>query len=227
MAETRVLIVVNDVEAGEAYRLAFLEIGAACDVAPSFTKMADMAIESPYNGLVIDILTLVRCSKEEKAIAYECINLFPVLRVKWDKKRKQINLSPLEQTFSPDAASVLRFFIESRCSAFPSRSLRRDKRKQLTLNVLLSTEEAFPEAGTARSFTLSVSIGGAFVHTMDTFLEGERLWLRFLELADPTPIPVTVRWSLEWGVSRSIPGIGVKFETLTERQRKELERISS
>ena len=56
-------------------------------------------------------------------------------------------------------------------------------------------------------------------------LEGETVWLRFLEFADQTPIAATVRWSQRWGVSRCIPGAGLRFETLTARQEKELQLI--
>ena len=184
-----------------------------------------MAMETAYNGLIIDILTLVRCSKEEKVIAYECINFYPVLRVKWEAKHKKIKLSPLEQTFSPDMESALRFFIESRCKSFPARSLRRQKRRPLNLNLLYCSDSSFPVQDTHRSFTVNLSLGGIFLHSMRDLPEGETVWLRFLEFADQTPIAATVRWSQRWGVSRCIPGAGLRFETLTARQEKELQLI--
>ena len=138
MADTRILIVANDSEAGSAYVQAITDIGVACEIANSFEQMSAMAMETAYNGLIIDILTLVRCSKEEKAIAYECINLFPVLRVKWEARNKKIKLSPLEQSFSSDTDAALNYFIESRCKSFAARSLRRFNRKDSYLSLLLS-----------------------------------------------------------------------------------------
>ena len=63
MADTKILIVVNGEEAGKAYSQAVSEIGVAYDMAPSFQAMLSMVVENRYNGLVLDILTLVRCSK--------------------------------------------------------------------------------------------------------------------------------------------------------------------
>lgn len=224
MKDIRILIVAKDPEAGKAYGTAVSEIGAGYDVASTFEHMASLAMERPYNGLMIDILTLVRCSKEEKVIAYESINIYPVLRVKWEPKQKRISLGPLEQSFSPDLASVLRFFIENRCSAFKGRALRRHNRKMANLNLLFSRHASFPEEETWQAFTVSISRGGIFLHTMQHLEEGEQLWLKFVDQAGEAPIPGTVRWALPWGVSRAIPGVGVKFEALSDEQEQELER---
>jgi hypothetical protein len=215
MPDTRILIVVKDTEAGQAYAEALSEIGVAYDIAETISDMSCLAIEKAYNGLLVDILTLVRSSKEEKVVAYECINLYPVLRVKWESKKKKINLSPLEQAFSPDATSTLQLFIESRCRPFPARSLRRYTRKNYNHNVLLSADGTFSEQDTLKTFSLNISREGIFLHTSELFTAGSTVWLRFVEYADQDPIAATVRWSLEWGLSRSIPGIGLKFEQLS------------
>jgi Tfp pilus assembly protein PilZ len=220
MADPRILIVVSNAEAGKAYTQALSDVGASYDIVPTFCKMSAMAMEHAYNGLIIDIVTLVRCSKEEKVIAYECINLYPVLRVKWEAKHKTIQLSPLEQSFSPDAESALRFFVQ-RCTSFPARPLRKHKRKQVNLNALLSTDQEFAASSTEKTFTVSISEGGVFLHTMQSFKVGETVWLRFVEL-NRAPIRATVRWVLEWGESRSIPGIGLQFIELSEHQLKEI-----
>ena len=225
MTQTKILVVVKDTEAGNAYVSALSEIGVICDVAHSFEQMSAMAVENAYNGFLLDILTLVRCSKEEKAIAYECINLFPVLRVKWEERHKKIKLSPLEQSFSPDSDSALRFFIETRCKSFPARSLRRHNRKPINLNLLYCTGDAFSEAESERSFTINLSMGGLFLHTMKSLKGGARIWLRFLEFADQAPIAATVCWSQQWGVTRCIPGVGLQFEAMTEKQEEEIRRI--
>lgn len=226
MAQTKILIIAKDLEAGQAYADALREINVAYDIAASFTEMAAMAIHNSYNGLLVDILTLVRSSKEEKVVAYECFNLYPVLRVKWENKKKKINLSPLEQAFSPDTASALKFFIESRCMPFPARPLRRHSRKSYNLNVLLSPDGEFAEHNTMKTFTLNVSTGGVFVHSSHRFGTGQTVWLKFVEFADHAPIPASVRWFLEWGVSRSIPGLGLRFENLSEAQQALVDSIA-
>jgi hypothetical protein len=225
MADTKILIVVKDHEAGNAYAEALTGIGVAYDIASSFVEMSCLAIENAYNGLLVDILTLVRSSKEDKIIAYECINLFPVLRVKWENKKKKINLSPLEQAFSPDAASTLQLFVDSRCRPFPARRLRRHSRKNYNLNVLLSPDGSFSEHDTLKTFSLNISPEGVFLHTPQPWARGTTVWLRFVEFSDQTPIAATVRWSLEWGLGRCIPGIGLRFELLSPDQEQELKAI--
>lgn len=225
MPDTRILIVVKDAEAGEAYTQALAGIGVSSDVAGSFEEMSAMAIRNRYNGFLVDILTLVRCSKDEKVIAYEVINLFPVLRVKWEPRHKKIKLSPLEQSFSPDTDSALRFFVEQRCKSFPARSLRRHQRRQVNLNLLYSLDPEFAEGSAHRSFTVNVGAGGVYLHAMHDFKEGDKLYLRFVEFPDQTPIPATVRWSQPWGETRCIPGVGIIFDALTAKQEKTLHRI--
>jgi hypothetical protein len=227
MADAKILIVVKDHEAGHAYTEALSQIGVTYDIASSFLEMSCLAVDNAYNGLLVDILTLVRSSKEEKIIAYECFNLYPVLRVKWENKKKKINLSPLEQAFSPDTESALKFFVENRCIPFPARSLRRYNRKNYNLSVLLSPDGLFREQGTIKTFTLNIAPGGAFLHTTQDFAVGQVVWLRFLEFSDQTPIAATVCWTLEWGESRCISGIGLKFDTLSQGQEQALQSVTN
>jgi hypothetical protein len=225
MSDARILIVVNDREAGQAYAEALDGAPVSYDFARSFSEMAAMASDTAYNGLVIDVLTLVRGGKDDKAIAYRCINLYPVLRVKWESKQKKINLSLLEQNHAPDVESAFRFFVESRCACFPARTLRKFERKQVHLNALLARDRGFAAGATEKTFSVTLSRGGLFVQTVDDFDEDRRLWLRCVEFSDQTPIPVLVRWSLKWGGARSIPGIGVSFESLTREQEKEIAAV--
>ena len=226
MADTKILIVVNDSEAGKAYRDALSELDVACDLVPTFHDMSCWAMEHRYNGLLIDILTLVRCSKEEKVIAYDCMNLYPVLRVKWESRQKKMKLSPLEQSFSPDVDSALRSFIDNRCRTFPARQLRRHQRKPIHLNALLSADGSFAGESTIKSFTVNLSSGGFFLHTTQSFEVGQTLWVRFLELADQAPIAATVCWSVQWGCPRCIAGVGMRFKALSEQQAREIQRMA-
>lgn len=225
MPDTKILVVVKGEEARTAYEEALCQIGVGVDTAGSFAEALEKSIDHAYSGMVIDILTLVRSSKEEKLIAYDCINLYPSIRVKWDGRKKEIILSLLEQSFSPSTESSLRYFVEHRCRNFPARSLRRHHRTNLCLSLLLCGGESFSEAEAVKTFTVNISRGGAFVHAAHPFPRGEHVWLRLCELTDSTPIRATVRWAIEWGSGRTIPGIGVRFESLTESQGAELAEL--
>jgi PilZ domain-containing protein len=226
MTDTKILIVANDAEAGKAYSDAVLGLDVTCDTVSTFQDMSCSAMQHSYNGLLIDILTLVRCSKEEKVIAYECMNLYPVLRVKWESKQKKMKLSPLEQSFSPDAESALRSFIDNRCRSFPARRLRRHQRKPIHLNALLSPDGTFAAETTSKAFTVNISAGGFFLHTTQSFQIGQTLWVRFLELADQSPMAATVCWVVEWGRPRCIAGLGMQFTALSEGQSREIQGMS-
>lgn len=226
MEETRILMVVNEPEAREAYRQALDRIGVAYHTAGSFNEVLRMSIDCAYSGLLIDLLTLVRCSKEEKSIAYDCINFYPSLRVKWDTRSKSMSLSPQERSLHCNAETGLSYFIESRCQPFPARSMRKFKRKESYLPLAFAAS-ASPDAEKAKTFTVNISQGGAFVHTVEKLPKGTPVWLSFLEQAGQPPILALACWSIEWGSCRSIPGVGVRFDSLTEEQAKWVNSIAA
>jgi hypothetical protein len=223
--DTKILMVVKEAEARAAYEDALQKVGVDYDIAASFNEVLSMSIDNVYSGLMIDILTLVRSSKEEKVIAYDCINLYPSLRVKWDPKRQNMSLSPMEQSFPSDTGGTLAYFIESRCKSFTARSLRRFIRKDAYLGALLASGSHFTVSGSAKTFTVNISQGGAFVHTTEPFAKGEPVWVRFIEMPDTEPLQASVCRHIEWGTGRSIPGIGVRFDTLSKTQSSEIIRL--
>jgi hypothetical protein len=227
MAETRILMVVKEQEARGAYEEALQRYGVAFDVAESFDQVLKLSIDNAYSGLMIDILTLIRSSKEEKSIAYDCINYYPSIRVKWDARNKSMNLSPLEQAFSVDAETTLAQFIEKRCRSFDARSLRRFNRKETCLSLLLSTSPEFREETSSRTFTVNISRGGAFIHTLLPLRKNDPVWLRILELEPAEPVKAVVCWGIEWGSCRSIPGVGVRFVDLSESQLEQIAKMAN
>ena len=227
MEETKILLIVKSAEARAAYEEALSKVEVTYDIASSFNEVLRMTIDHAYSGLMIDILTLIRGSKEEKAIAYDCINCYPSLRVKWDAKQKSMNLSPLEQAFSVDTQTTLAYFIEGRCRAFTARSMRRYARKETVIGLLLTTCRDATNGNGVKTFTVNISQGGAFVHTTLSLFDGQTVWLRFLEMQDAEPIEAVVRWHINWGVCRGIPGIGLMFKFNAEQQANELKNMAN
>ncbi|HJV36997.1 PilZ domain-containing protein [Geomonas sp.] len=227
MADARILVVVKEADARGAYEEILQRVGVSYDIAETFTDLQRMSSAVPYSGLLVDILTLIRCSKEEKAIAYDCLNYYPSLRLKWDGRDRSINLSPLEQSDTVDVGASLSFFVETRCKAFTARTLRRFDRKESYLNLLLSPRPECGEGECLKTFTLNISRGGAFVHTTDPLQKGEPVWLRFLELPANEPLKAVVCWCIEWGTCRGIPGIGVQFEGLTDQQLDRIRKMAN
>lgn len=223
MPDIKILIIANGEEATHAYTRSLSNITSAYDVAVSFNEAQSMAKETAYNGMLLDLLTLVRSSKEEKLIAYNLINLYPTIRIKYDMKSKEIKLAPIDLSLSMDSQASLSLFVESRCNSFPARSLSRHKRTNTCLDVLLCANDSFSQEDSIKTFTVDISVNGAFLHTTQSFQRGDRVWLRFKDLVDSTPIEAKVCWNIEWGVgSRSVSGIGIEFKILSDSQKDEI-----
>ncbi|HJV65928.1 MAG TPA: PilZ domain-containing protein [Geomonas sp.] len=218
MTDARILMVVKEADARAAYEEVLRRVGVPYDIVETFTDLQRISADTPYSGLLVDILTLIRCSKDEKAIAYDCLNYYPSLRLKWDGRNKSINLSPLEQTDAADVGATLSYFVESRCKAFTARTLRRFERKELYLNLLLSFRSECAEGDCLKTFTVNISRGGAFIHSTAPVVTGDPVWLSFLELPGLQPLRGVVCWGIEWGTCRGIPGLGVMFEGVTGQQ---------
>ncbi|MBU5636727.1 PilZ domain-containing protein [Geomonas sp. Red69] len=213
MEDPRILMVVREPEARSAYEQILDRIGVSYHTAGDFNEALRMTVQSAYNGLLIDILTLVRCSKEEKSIAYDCINFYPTLRIKWDSRQQSITLGPQENSpAAADTDAALARFVQDRCGSFSARCLRRFARKDSYLSLLLSSSTALCAAAPLKTFTVNISQGGAFVHTTHPFAKGDRVRLRFPELSGEAAIEAGVCWCIPWGRCRSIPGIGVMFD---------------
>jgi Tfp pilus assembly protein PilZ len=225
--DTKILMVVKEAEARAAYEEALQRLGAAYDVAASFDELLRMSIDNSYSGLLIDLLTLVRSSKEEKSIAYDCLNYYPSLRVKWDARTKSMSLSPLEHSVSDDSEATLAYFIEKRCKPFIARSLRKFPRKETCLSLRLFSDGSRRDGDSLKTFTVNISQGGAFVHTTEPVGKGETVWLSYLEMPDDEPIEAQVCWLIEWGACRSIPGIGVMYRGLSPQQAAALMKIGN
>lgn len=225
MDNTRILMVVREPEARSAYEEILERVGIRYHTARDFNEALGMTIDAPYSGLLVDILTLVRCTKEEKTIAYDCINFYPTLRIKWDSRQHSVALGPQENPpTAGDTATALARFVHDRCSTFPARSLRRFARKDSYLSLLLQADA--PSASPLKTFTVNISQGGAFVHTTTSFVKKDRVRLILPELAEEPPILAGVCWSIPWGGCRSIPGVGVMFDGLTPRQADWLKQVA-
>ncbi|ACM18628.1 PilZ domain protein [Geotalea daltonii FRC-32] len=225
MESLKVLVVSREGEAMDAYGLALEQIGVNYDVASSFRHLSSMVRKEAYNGMIVDMLTLVRAGKDEKRIAYELMNFFPATHVKWDTRHKSISLSLLGQMSETESVAALRTFIEEKCRPFRSRRLRMYPRKELILNILLSPDPSFPEGLTEKTFTVNVSKGGCFLHTVGPLENGQTVWLKIHEFSDQTPIKAVICWKLAWGEQLTIPGIGVKVEETTPMQMTELSKL--
>ena len=186
-----------------------------------FSKMGCEA----FNGILLDVPSLVRATREEKSTLYDLISIFPTLRVKWDPRSASVRA--LFYDFVPEPDAGVETFVREQCARFFPRIIRQGERVPLHLNILVSPDPTFPDGTTTRTATLNISAGGCFIVGVWEWEGGSRLWVRMLDLADPAPIGVEVRWRKEWGNAPGMPGVGVRFMDMTEGQRENIRDLCS
>jgi hypothetical protein len=205
-------------EAAAAYLRRLEELGAACDTAENMAAMVARLRARAYNGVVLDVPTLIKDKSYDKRLITEAMDFFPLLRARVDVAGGRIlALSPGGSIATGD---VLADFVLTRAAAFPARRIRAGERLSLCLNVMVTglwPEGAAPGglAGTLRSCVLDVSAGGCFVWDVDPPPAGQRLRIEFSDRqGNPTAV-ARVIWRLPWGERPAPPGAGLEFESLS------------
>lgn len=212
----RTIVVAADLELRNLYQKKVLELGVECVAVNSLYDLFETLKLTSYHGLLIDLATLVKADRNEKAMCHEMLRLFPTLRVRWDEESQQIRC--LLYGHTSQVGMTLQIFIEEYCRKFEGRRIRRYKRMHLHYNTLLSKDEEFTEQAVERSTTLDISEGGCALLTNQEWALDDTVWLRFIEFEDQTPIRAKIRRWTRWGTPMTIPSIGVCFEALSAAQ---------
>jgi hypothetical protein len=112
------------------------------------------------------------------------------------------------------------------CATFQAEVIYPDQQNALHLNALLSRSPDFGEDA-ERTFTMDISGSGCFLFTAGKsgFEPEQVVWIDFVGLSQRRPVRGKVCWKCEWGVSDSVPGIYVSFESILESQHKEIKRL--
>lgn len=192
------------------------EVGAVT-VVSSIEELFILMAREAFNGILLDVPTLVRATGTEKASLYDLIQVFPTLRVKWDSRSATVRALFYDRVPGPDAG--LGSFVRQVCAHFTPRIIRLRDRVAVHLNVMVSETPSFSPEEVVRTVSLNLSLDGCFLIAVDPWPLGARLWLRMLEFGDQTPIAAEVRWRKPWGVSPGIAGAGVRFLALTDEQK--------
>lgn len=178
----------------------------------------NVTTETRYRGFFIDLRTILNAKPKEKDMLYELIESFPTVRISHSLDKKTIKGNIKSRNLTDK--ELFDHFINEICSGFPARGIRLQKRKDLYLNAYLdfNTNER-----PARVNTLNVSEEGLFVISTRPVEMGEPVKLVINELTDQQPINCNVMWTLPWGLSSNhLPGFGVRFDSISPRQREEL-----
>ncbi|MDK2956002.1 MAG: hypothetical protein PWQ57_1498 [Desulfovibrionales bacterium] len=216
----RLLLIAEQGPSRSAYEKALQDMDVDYDALTTAGEMQNLLKETAYNGLLLDVPTMIRASGKDKMRVNEMLERFPVLRLVYDAQHGSIR--GLHYGRSADNVTTLENFVKNTCAPLPARSLRQAVRSNLHLNVLLLPQKNAPFSAAERTVTANVSEVGCFLITSKPWKDVERLWLVFRDFKDKTPALVRVRWRKVWGEQLEIPGLGVQFEELTRPQREEL-----
>ena len=222
MDRMRILLVAAPGDNRGVYLQALKSFDLDCDVAESLHEISLKHNKVKYNGFLIDIPTLLRSTAADKAEANLLSDNFPVMRLSY-KAAEGIRCIPTGK-FSGHGNSLDEFFRES-CHNFTARSLRGTKRANRVLNVLLNRDIRSSKSQMEKSVALNFSAEGCFLFSVSRWKKGDTLWLAFMELDDKTPIKSEVLWSVPWGMKSQMPGIGLRFLSLSEEQADQLDEL--
>jgi Tfp pilus assembly protein PilZ len=177
--------------------------GVPCE---SFIEAEDIAREGVYNGILVDLQSIVKAKGDEKIIACSLTGFYPTLRV----RALGTMLVPMAMPGDASQDNSLSDFLTKTCTAFTPRRLRFHRRRDIILSAVRCSN-----ATEDRLFTLNMSWGGGFL--VDAYPEkyeiGQVIQLALPEFA--VSCSASVRWICPWG-QRRIPGVGVAFQDMNE-----------
>jgi hypothetical protein len=218
----KILVLAGSPETRQSFLTALENLDLPFDVAFSVSEMRQKLLHTPFNGVILDVLTMVRASQKEKLFIQEISELYPTLRVRWDSRSERIR--GLVFGRSLDGDDLVGDFLEKCCRPWPARTCREDRRLPLHFNALLSSDREFRKEDVEKTVTLDLSEGGCFLISGRSWQKGNLLWVRFRELTDPAPIRAEIRRYRPWGEGMVIPGIGIRFEEIRPGQLQEIRR---
>ena len=214
----RLILVCKEGPSRNAYLRETMSLGIEVDTVSSFADLIDAMLKTPYQGIMVDVVTSLKANREEKGISQEILSAFPLMQLRWDQQTNRI------QTISNGASSssTLAHFIAYDCQPFKPRTVRADSRKYINFNVEIYKDEDLNPSNMERSVTVNVSKSGCFLYSVGNWTGISKIWLVVHELEDKTPIVGEIHWRQPWGKSMTIPGIGIRITQISAGQRDQL-----
>jgi len=169
--------------------------------------------EHAYSGLLVDVPSRIKAPAPDKDSLARLERFYPTLLLR-------VLPGGELRTLSRDSmgAGIADFF--DACALYSPRHIRQSSRGSLHFNLRISPSPGFEDA--EQSATMNISEHGCFLISTRGWEQGDRLWLHFRELHDPSPILAEVRWNAAWGQDMRIPGFGLRFVRINEGQLEQI-----
>lgn len=215
----RVILVSREGHAKQAYLNAIKPLGIQIDTVSTFTELHSALAENLYSGVMVDLVTKIKGSREEKGLIHQILELYPVLQLKWEDKTGLIQTLCLGQS---KGSGTLKDFIYEECGSFTARAISSTPRRDIHFNVILSRNANFSQNSIEKTVTVNISKEGCFIYSVGKWERTFNCWMKIKELNDDTPILGEVKWAIPWGKVMKFPGIGIKFENIRKNQLEEI-----
>lgn len=216
-----ILVVSRSATRMQIYREALEKTGVSCLGISELKEAPAFAAATPLNGILIDTPVLIKATSYEKTMAEDMLLALPSAYLNIAPATDAIKI--LTATGTRGTFHTFDQFVAA-CSNFQARIVRPKNRAELNLNALLYHGET--DSQTEQTVTMNVSPGGCFVFSASPeYLIDKQVVLDFVCFEDRTPVKATVRWQQSWGRDNAIPGLGLRFDQLTESQAAEIREL--
>lgn len=212
--KVKVILYCKETSTREIYINELEHLAANYKVADTFSELKEMVKQNRYNGILVDVGTIMRAPKKDRLNFQRLKDLFPVVQLNWNKLEKSIGTLFYGKSSDSDD---LESFISRECIPFKPRSIRKEDRRRICLNTIISRETSFKK-DVERTVTIDLSKTGCFIYSASNWIIAEKVWFMFKEVGLKTPIKGRIRRIIPWGKSMSLPGIGISFENIDEAQ---------
>lgn len=211
-----ILLVVRDQQRKARYLAMLAERGAACGVAGSLQEAITRASAEPHRGVLVDMPLMIRVPDSIKTGVEDLLGGLPSATLNINVAAGSVRILP-RGTLASTCSSLEQFI--STCAGFGPKVISSRDRKPIHFNVLFDTAPDF--AAPERTACIDISAGGCFLFCVRDDIEvGDRVWVRLPEPLDGSPFGGVVCWVRRWGATRKLPGIGLKFEDMSDRLRQ-------
>lgn len=219
----RILLLVEDEKIRELYLRELNTQSVDCLPVSSVAELHTALANEPFQGIFLDVASSARASVAERALIHDILDEFPVVRLRWDAREQ----ASRALVYGTNERMTPMEFVERCCAPFRARTIRKKQRTALNLNALVCADSAIPEDRSEKTVSINASADGIFLYSCKPKTLHEQLWLRLLELDDPSPIHIEIRWNRPWGQAMRLPGFGAKFIGISENQRMQLLNLLS
>ncbi|MDA8428711.1 MAG: PilZ domain-containing protein [Geobacteraceae bacterium] len=216
--QPQILLAVADDERRRRYEAFLKKERVICQAVSSLRDVATQTARQPYNAIFLDMPLIVRASQYEKSLVEDALRALPHARLNITPATREISI--LISGESPESSQTPEEYLRYCCEQ-PVRIVLPRNRIPIHLNAVLT--HAPDTAAGERTVCIDISPGGCFLFCVnDEISLQSTVWIRLVILNDPAPIQSTVCWKREWGMTNEIPGVGIRFDRMSEQQQTEI-----